>query len=134
VVGKVVGAITQFMGERMAPDAPPREALRAYIGGNVEFIATHRSEMKALLEVFINGGFAYDGDSERVVLSPLESILRAGQRDGAFRAFDPKVMATLIQRAVDGLPFLLESEPELDLAGYAAEVCTVFDLATRVQQ
>jgi hypothetical protein len=40
-------------------------------------------------------------------------------------------MATLIQRAVDGLPFLLAAEPGLDVDSYAAEVVTTFDLATR---
>ncbi len=43
-------------------------------------------------------------------------------------------MAVLIQRAADGLTFLLAAEPELDIAAYAAEVCTVFDLATRVNR
>jgi len=41
------------------------------------------------------------------------------------------VMATLIQRAVDGLPFLLAARPDLDVAAYAAEVVTTFGLATR---
>jgi Amidohydrolase family len=36
------------------------------------------------------------------------------------------------QRAIDGLPFLLATEPGLDIAAYAREVVTAFDLATRV--
>ena len=40
-------------------------------------------------------------------------------------------MATLIQRAVDGLPFLLAAEPNLDVQAYGAEVATVFELATK---
>jgi AcrR family transcriptional regulator len=133
VVNEVVGAIGAFMAQRMPRRGSLRDALRVYIEGNVEFIGTHRTEMKALLEIFINGGFHYDTDSERAVLSPIEQILRAGQEAGEFRRFDPKVMATLIQRAVDGLPFLLAAEPELDITAYAAEVCTVFDLATRAK-
>ena len=42
-------------------------------------------------------------------------------------------MATLVQRAVDGLPFLLDVRPDLDVAAYGREVVTVFDLATRAQ-
>ena len=87
--------------------------------------------MTALLEIFLNGGFRYDASDEQAVLSPVEEILRAGQRTGEFRAFDPTVMATLIQRAVDGLPFLLAAKPDLDVAAYAAEVVTTFELATR---
>ena len=87
--------------------------------------------MKALLEIFMNGGFRYDAGSERAVVSPIEDVLRAGQRSGEFREFDVTVMATLIQRAVDGLPFLLDAQPGVDAAAYGAEVATTFELATR---
>ena len=87
--------------------------------------------MKALLEIFMGGGYDYGTDSEREVRSPIEQILIAGQQAGEFRDFDAKVIATLIQRAVDGLAFLLAAEPDLDIAAYAREVSTVFDLATR---
>ena len=69
----------------------------------------------------------------RQLVSPVASILRAGQQAGQFRAFDPAVMATVIQRAVDGLPFLLTAHPDMDLDVYAAELVTTFDLATRAQ-
>jgi AcrR family transcriptional regulator len=133
VVAKVIGDIGAFMTQRMAGVTGPTAALRAYIEGNAAFTATHRAEMKALLEIFLNGGLRYDTDTERAALSPVEEILRAGQRAGEFRAFDPTVMATLIQRAVDGLPFLLAAQPDLDVAAYAAEVVTTFGLATRAQ-
>jgi AcrR family transcriptional regulator len=133
VVARVIGDIAAFMTQRMAGVTGPAAALRAYIEGNAEFTAAHRAEMKALLEIFLNGGLPYDASSEQVALSPVEEILRAGQRSGEFRAFDPAVMATLIQRAVDGLPFLLEAKPDLDVAAYAAEVVTTFELATRAR-
>ena len=131
VVAKVIGDIGAFMTQRMARVTGPAAALRGYIEGNAEFTAGHRAEMKALLEIFLNGGLPYDTSAEQAVLSPIEEILRAGQRTGEFRAFDPTVMATLIQRAVDGLPFLLAAQPDLDVAAYAAEVVTTFELATR---
>jgi AcrR family transcriptional regulator len=124
VVATVIGDIGAFMTQRMAGVSGPAAALRAYIEGNAEFTATHRTEMKAL---------PYDTGTERAALSPLEEILRAGQRSGEFRAFDPTVMATMIQRAVDGLPFLLAAQPDLDVPAYAAEVVTTFELATRAQ-
>ena len=134
VVDEVIGAIGRFMGERMQTASAPPEALRAYIEGNVEFIAGHRSEMKALLEIFMNGGFQYDAASEQAVLSPLEEILRAGQAAGQFRPFDIRVMSTLIQRAIDGLPFLLVAEPDFDLQTYASEVLATFERATRTER
>jgi AcrR family transcriptional regulator len=133
VVAKVIGDIGAFMTQRMAGVTGPSAALRAYIEGNAEFTATHRTEMKALLEIFLNGGLPYNTDTEQAALSPVEEILRAGQRSGEFRAFDPTVMATMIQRAVDGLPFLLAAQPDLDVPAYAAEVVTTFELATRAQ-
>jgi AcrR family transcriptional regulator len=134
VVTEVVSAISTHMAERMAGAASAAGALRTYIEGNVEFIGAHREEMKALLEIFLNGGFNYDTAAEQMVLSPVEDILRRGQESGEFRQFDPKVMATLIQRAVDGLPFLLAADPRLDVQSYGAEVATVFHLATKAGQ
>jgi len=45
--------------------------------------------------------------------------------------FDTRVMAAVIQRAVDGLPFLLATYPNIDVDAYAREVVTLFELATR---
>jgi hypothetical protein len=44
---------------------------------------------------------------------------------------DTHVVAIAVQRAVEGLPFLLRTEPDLDVAAYGRELVTVFDLATR---
>jgi AcrR family transcriptional regulator len=131
VVREVVGAIGAHMAERLTAVRSATAALRTYIEGNVEFIGTHREEMRALLEIFVNGAFDYGPDADRAVISPIEEILREGQRASEFRPFDAKVMATLVQRAVDGLPFLLAAEPDLDVQAYGAEVATVFELATK---
>lgn len=134
VVHEVVGAIGAHMAQRMVAIPSATAGLQIYIEANVEFIGTHREQMKALLEIFLNGGFAYGPDTDEAVLSPIEEILRDGQRSGEFRSFDPKVMAALVQRAVDGLPFLLAAEPDLDVQAYGTEVATVFDLATRASR
>jgi AcrR family transcriptional regulator len=128
----IVGAIGRHMATRLDGDSPgASEAVRDYIEGNVEFVDAHRDEMRALLKIFLGGGFSYGSDNEQAALSPLERILRRGQREGTFRRFDVTVMATLIQRAIDGLPFLLEANPELDVRAYGREVATVFELATK---
>jgi len=132
VVGDILGTIGDYMAARPAGEqADAGVALRGYIEANVEFIDTHRQEMKALLEISLGGGFAYDADTDQAVISPLQQILRRGQREGVFRSFDSAVMATLVQRAIDGLPLLLAADPALDVGAYGAEVATVFDLATR---
>ena len=48
-----------------------------------------------------------------------------------YQRFDTAVMAATVQRAVDGIPFLLERVPDTDLGHYADELVALFDLATR---
>ncbi len=131
VVTEVYGAIGRFMHQRMQNQPDAAEALATYIQANVEFIGAHRTQMKALLEIFMHGALAYDEETELVVTSPVEEILRRGQEAGEFRTFDTRIMATAIQRAVDGLPFLLATHPDIDVAAYAGEIVTLFALATR---
>jgi AcrR family transcriptional regulator len=131
VVSETVTAIGSHMAQRLAGVSSAAAALRTYIEANVAFIGAHRDQMRALTEIFLNGGFDYGPATERAVLSPIEKILVDGQRAGEFRAFDPSVMATLVQRAVDGLPFALAADPGLDVQAYGTEVATVFELATR---
>lgn len=133
VVRTVLAEMGAFMAGRMTTPADPAQSLRAYIEGIVEFIDTHREKMKALADIFMNGGLRYDAADEQAAVTPLQEILRAGQAAGQFRSFDPVVMAALVQRAVDGLPFLLDVHPDLNVAAYGQEVATVFDLATRAQ-
>jgi AcrR family transcriptional regulator len=131
VADETYAAIGKHMAARMSGAQGPPQALEAYIRGITEFIAAHRRPMKAVLEIFMNGGIRYTPGTEIVVLSPVEEILRAGQAAGEFREFDVRIMAAVIQRAVDGLPFLLETHPDIDIDGYADELVTTFTLATR---
>lgn len=137
VVGEVYGTLGRFMTERMADQPDARSELAAYITAVVEFNAEHRTQMQALMAVFLNfrtdegDSQTYDADTERGVVGTVEQVLRKGQAAGEFREFDTFVMAATIQRSVDGLPFLLRAQPDLDLAGYAHELVTLFDLATR---
>lgn len=131
IVAETYTAIGQFMTRRMEHQSTAAGALQTYIWANVEFIGTHRTQMKALLDIFLNGGIHYDATTEQAVVSPVEGILRRGQASGEFREFDVRVMAAVIQRSIDGLPLLLASLPDLDVDAYGREVVTLFDLATR---
>lgn len=131
IVAETYTAIEQFMTRRMEHQSTAAGALQTYIRANVEFIGTHRTQMKALLDIFLNGGIHYDATTEQAVVSPVEGILRRGQASGEFREFDVRVMAAVIQRSIDGLPLLLASLPDLDVDAYGREVVTLFDLATR---
>jgi AcrR family transcriptional regulator len=134
VVQEISAELGGFVSERMKDQGNAAEALRAYILATVEFVGSHRTQMKALLSIFLSGGLNFDSSAEQPVTSVIERILSEGQSAGEFRDFDPLVVATTIRRAVEGLPFLLESHPDLDLRSYAQELVTMFELATRREQ
>lgn len=131
VVNSVLDDIAAFMDRRVATAEDPASRLRAYIEGNVAYIDVHRSEIKALLEVFLNGGARYDGGTNDAVRTPVEHILLDGQRAGQFRTFNARIVAGAIQRSIEGLPLDLDQHPDLDLDAYAAELVTMFDRAIR---
>ncbi|MEO3803142.1 TetR family transcriptional regulator [Nonomuraea sp. B1E8] len=130
-VVQIYGEIVAFMTRRLEGQPTASAALRAYIEGNVEFSGAHPVEMKALLDIFTNGGIDYDESKERTAVSPLEQILRWGQESGEFRDFNVRVMATSLQRSVEGPNFLLAGDAALDLPAYARELVTLFERATR---
>jgi AcrR family transcriptional regulator len=131
VVMDVFDAIGSFMHTRMSREHDATGRLHAYIEGTIEFTATHRAQMGALLKIVLAGALPVQVVEETVTPSHVEAILRQGQADGDFRDFDPAVVGAAIQRAVEGLPLMLEADPDLDCAAYARELVTLFDLGTR---
>lgn len=131
VVQHVLDAIGAEVGRRVSAEATAAGQLRAYIEGVVGFTDSHRAEMQALLRTVLAGALPPGTGADEPVPGHVEAILRRGQASGEFRAFDPRVMALAVQRAVEALPFALESEPELDFPAFAHELVTLFDLGTR---
>jgi AcrR family transcriptional regulator len=115
------------------------ESLASYIRSTVALSRDHPKEMTALMNIFLehhpdDGTEVYGDANEETVTSRVEQLLIAGQKSGEFGGFDTQVMATTIQRAVDGMPFLLRSRPDLDLDHYAEELVTLFRRATAPEQ
>ena len=131
VAEDVIASLGNHIAQRLEGESTAARMLRAYIEGMVEFTVNHRARMKALLEIFLGGGLHYDASADQTVVGHVEAILRRGQADGEFRDFDSRVVATAVQRSVEGLPFLLESIPDLDCAAFGRELVTLFDLGTR---
>jgi AcrR family transcriptional regulator len=114
------------------------ESLAGYIRSTIALSRDHRKEMTALMNIFLehhpdDGTEVYGDANEEAVTSRVEQILIAGQESGEFGEFDTEVMAMAIQRAVDGMPFLLRSRPDLDLEHYAAELVALFRRATAAE-
>lgn len=130
VVADVIGGIGDHVGQRVQAETTAAGMLRTYIEAVVGYIGIHRAPMIALTEVMLGAGFDDGIAGDQAATGHLERILREGQASGEFRDFDPWVMATAIQRSVDGLPFALQANPGIDLAAYARELVTLFELGT----
>ncbi|WP_166427543.1 TetR/AcrR family transcriptional regulator [Nonomuraea mesophila] len=135
-IGTIYSDLAAFVTARVSAATTPGAALDAYIRSLVEYIAGHRAEMRAATEIFLNfrpegGSTAQDAATDLSVLGHVERILVMGQVSGEFATFNTRVMAMAIQRALDGLPFLLEAEPDADLTEYADELAGMFARATR---
>lgn len=131
VVHHVITSIGDFVGQRVAAATTAAAKVQVYLESVVEFTSTHREQMRALLQIVLAGALPGGTGADDVSPAHLEEILRQGQTDGEFRDFDPAVMAMTIQRAVEGLPFALESDPDLDCDHFARELVTLFELATQ---
>jgi AcrR family transcriptional regulator len=130
VVADVLETIGAFVGSRVGRQTTAAAMLRTYIESVVGFIDSHRAQMIALSEIMLGAGFDDGMAGDQRATTELESILSFGLRAGEFRDFDPMVMATTVQRSVDGLPFALRSDPSIDCVSYARELVTLFELAT----
>ncbi len=132
VVRDVLGTMATYVGERIDAaesvdgSGNATAILRAYIEGNIGFIATHRAHMQALLQVVLRSGGLPSGAADGPAEPPLEGLLRHGQSTGEFRDFDIHSVASAIQRAIEGLPFMLAAQPDLDCDLYAAELVELY--------
>jgi AcrR family transcriptional regulator len=133
LVEHVVDGIGRHVGALVRAEATAAGRLRAYVEGVVGYADTHRAPMSALLQVVTSGAWAGAASAGSPGTSHLEEILRQGQRDGEFRAFDVHVVAAAVQRAVEGVPVELQTDPNLDCRAYAASLVDLFDRATRAE-
>ena len=131
VVKEIYDRLTQHMNKAIAGITNPHAALIAYIEGLIGFMKIEPFALRAMIGIVMHGGVDYDAASEREALSPISAILRWGQAEGIFRDFDIQVMATTMQRSLDGIPLAQSTNPNLDLDTYARELVELFTLATQ---
>jgi|SRR5579863_4440876 len=136
IVEGIYAAAGSFMGPQIAAQSTPTSMLETYLRSNIAYIAAHRMQMMALLEIVLSartedGQRRYHPGAEEPDLEALEAILRQGQEKGEFRAFDLRVMAATIRGAIDEAALFLVAHPTLDGEVYAQELVTLFGRATR---
>ncbi|HEU5015592.1 MAG TPA: TetR/AcrR family transcriptional regulator [Roseiflexaceae bacterium] len=131
VVTEIYDRLTRHMTSAMEGIASPHAALVAYIEELIGFMKIEPFALRAMMGIVMHGGFDYDADSEREAVSGISEILQWGQAEGVFRDFSIQVMATTIQRSLDGIPLAQATDPDLDLDNYARELVELFTLATQ---
>lgn len=135
VAQTVLARAAEQMVPRIEAASGRREALAEYIRANLAFIEEHPAQIRALIEIASNARtddgaplLAASGEDPAILL--LATEFRAGQEAGEFRAFDPLVMARTVRAAIDASADRIAAAPS-DARAYAAELVTLFDLATR---
>lgn len=135
-LGTIVDRQDTFVAERLGNEQDLRRLLLGQLAAEVAFLAAHPREATALAEIGSHAATVDGADvPEQVVyairLGRLERQLAQGTRHGAFREFDPRVMALTMRQAVDGLTLRLRREPGLDLEACGRELGDLFDRAIR---
>ena len=136
VVTHVLEDCAAFMRPRLAAATTAREWLHARIRAELAYMASHHANFVALGEIVVNhrddeGVRTFDEDFDEATVREFVEVLERGQRDGEFRAFDTRVLAVTIAKAIDGALEQWAARTVTDLEAYADELVTVVDLATR---
>ena len=148
IIDAVVGVVFATAAMRMLPAisaaTSPADRLAAYIRSNAAFIAENPTAATAMVEI-VTGYRSPEGlrldqaassapaDEGLAALDP-EAILADGVASGQFRALSPRFMKNAVRAALDGAAWELARDPAYDVLGYAEELVTAFDLATRAPQ
>jgi AcrR family transcriptional regulator len=132
VIRQVFAKGAEVIGPDVNAQDDPRQALLAFIRGNVAFFRDFPHYGRAVMHITRSGvASGFDEFLDQPRRSGFRSILEWGQRIGAFRPFSVEVMSTSIVEAMDIIPRRHAQNPELDFATYADELVALFDRATR---
>jgi len=123
------------VGERVDAADGPEGMLVAYMGGTIAYMRDHRAQVRVLVEGLVRDPDLAPGSPGRASRwQAVAGILEQGQRAGAFREFDPRALALMINGALDGVVAEWIGTPDLDLDDAAAELETAVLLAVRAPE
>ncbi|WP_270074153.1 TetR/AcrR family transcriptional regulator [Streptomonospora mangrovi] len=136
VVIQVYTAIAEYVGPRIMAEPDARAGLRTHIRTVAEYMRGHREQLLALGAIFTGsltpeGRSKYGAAGSEPIYQGIEALFRDGQREGLFRAFDPRMMAVNLQAAIDGMFGYWAAYPDHDLERHAEELAEAMDRATR---
>jgi len=131
VVDEVFGQFAAFVTARV-PDDQPWDMLRAFLQANADFLKTHRKQLLALFAISRNAhDLTLQGYSPELDIERIAALLTEGQRQGTFRDFDARIMATSILALRDSLIAQSAKQADLDIDHYIHEIISLIDHAIR---
>lgn len=132
LIGQVVAEIYATGGAIVRPPADAAttaaEQLAAFVEGSIAFYDTHRSHMRALMQILNGHPRAREqlfDPPNTAELDGIEQVLIRGQRAGEFRRFPSRLVAVIIRDILSGALLRLLTTPDLDVAGYTRELITL---------
>lgn len=124
----VLDSYVAAVGAQVDAADGPEGMLVAYVRGTIEYMRDHPAQVRVLV-----GGLVRDPE---VAAQPgrwqsVAAILEQGQAAGAFRPFDARPLALMINGALDAVVAEWIGAPDLDLDTAAAELETAVLLAVK---
>jgi AcrR family transcriptional regulator len=136
LIGQVVAEIYATGGAVVRPHSDGAtsawQALRGYLEGSIAFYDTHRTHMRALVQILQGHPEAlgrWVGSRNSAELDGVVEVLVRGQRAGEFREFEPRTVAVIIRQMLSGALQQLLTQPDLDLTGYTHELVAMCEHA-----
>ncbi|MDP2712188.1 MAG: TetR/AcrR family transcriptional regulator [Solirubrobacteraceae bacterium] len=125
------------MSERIDAQTTAAGRIRAWVGSQMTYFSAHRTRFLAMVAI-VDGHRLPDGsrpfaDGMQQELDAVTEILREGQRDGEFRAFDASGFATIIIRATEGVLGRWAEDEETDLDAQTTVLLDFIDHAIRTE-
>lgn len=109
IAEQIVTESEAYVQQAIAGITDPRDLLTAVIRAGVAFIATHTPHVRALQQIVLNGGAGTWEQYHLQSQNRLAELFAEGQRTGAFRPADPRVMAAALRAAIDSTAALVSS-------------------------
>ena len=123
------------VGKRVDAAGGPEEMLVAYLRGTIAYMHDHPAQVRVIVEGLVRDPELAPGSPGQASRwQAVAGILAQGQRAGAFRAFDTRALALMINGALDGVVAEWIGTAELDLDLAAAELETAVLLAVRASE
>lgn len=127
----------EYMEERIMAQDTAAGQLRAWLGAELEYFGTHRTEFLAMSDVVANhrggdGSHAFVDEFEEEITG-LSDILSQGQQEDQFREFETRSVAKIILRTIDGVLTSWALDPTIDLPEQTLVLLDFIDHAIRAE-